>query len=102
MKALALYHMYVARVAAVLAVFCATAVFMYGAFLLMAVSHAAQMSSAQHEIKVLTGTLSKAESQYLAATNAISLATATAMGLVKPTSVAIVSAAKAGGLTLNR
>lgn len=102
MKALALYHMYVARVAAMLAIVCAASVFLYGAFLLMAVAHAAHMSNAQHEIKSLTGKLGSAESQYLAATNAISLATATAMGLVKPTSVAIVSAAKAGELTLNR
>lgn len=102
MKILALYHMYVARIAALLAVVVAVSVFLYGTFLLMAVAHAAKMSDAQHDIRVLTGTLSTAESQYLAATNAISFATATQMGLVKPTSVVIISAAKAAGLTLNR
>lgn len=102
MKALALYHMYVARVAAALAVLCAASVFLYGAFLLMAVAHAAHMSDARHEIKALTGKLSSAESQYLAATNAISYVTATNMGLVKPASVAMVNAAKVAGLTLNR
>jgi hypothetical protein len=102
MKVLALYHAHVARVAALLAICCAVAVFLYGAFLLMAVAHAAQMTDARHEIKVLTGTLSSAESQYLAATNAISYATATSMGLSKPTSVAIVTTAQVHGLTLNR
>jgi hypothetical protein len=102
MKALTLYHTHAARIAALLAIICAASVFLYGTFLLMAVAHAAHMSDAQQQIKQLTGKLSSAESQYLAATNAISLATATAMGLVQPASVAVVTTAQTHGLSFNR
>ena len=102
MKALAIYHYYAPRAAAFLAICCAVSVFLYGTFLLMAVAHAAHMSSAEQQIRQLTGTLSTAESKYLSATNAISLATAVGMGLVKPVSVSIVTTAQAQGLTLNR
>ncbi|HEY6021061.1 MAG TPA: hypothetical protein VIY48_14485 [Candidatus Paceibacterota bacterium] len=101
-KALTLYHLYVSRVAATLAIICAVSVFLYGTFLLMAVAHATHMTSAQEQIKDLTGKLSEAESQYLSATNAISLATATNMGLVKPASIAIVTTAQTAALTFNR
>lgn len=101
MKALTLYHTHAARIAALLAILCAVSVFLYGTFLLMAVAHAAHMTDAQQQIKDLTGTLSSAESQYLAATNAISLATATGMGLVHPEHVAMVSSTQAPGLSFN-
>lgn len=102
LKVLTIYHVYVARVAALLAIMCAVSVFLYGTFLLMAVAHAAHMSSAEQKIQTLTGKLGIAESQYLAETNAISIATATGMGLVKPAEVAIVTTAKDSGLSFNR
>jgi hypothetical protein len=102
MKALTLYHMYVHRIVAALAVVCAISVFLYGAFLLMAVAHATHMAGAERQIKTLTGQLSVAESQYLAMTDAISPATAIQLGLVKPATIAIVEVAKAQGLSINR
>jgi len=102
LQALNYYHVYARRIAATLAGVCAVSVFLYGALLLMAVSHAAHLSSVQGHIKSLTKQLSAQESEYLTLTKALNQQTATQLGLVVPTSVSIVYASSPSVLTFNR
>lgn len=97
-----MYSTIVRRLSALLIAVCALSVFLYGALLLMAVSHAAHLSSAQDKIHGLTTQLSAAESTYLAQTQALDAQTAVALGLSKPSSVSIVYAAAPKSLTFNQ
>jgi len=96
----ALYTAYAGRTAAFLACVCACAVFAYGILLLMAVAHAAKITEAQDKEATLATQVSALETQYLAASQALTVAQAEELGYVEPTSVSLVYA-QAPALTLN-
>jgi hypothetical protein len=100
MYVVTLYQAYAGRTVAALATVSAVAVFLYGALLLGAVSHAAGRTQAERELRSLGSSLGALESQYLAQTRAISPERAAAMGFVAPQSVSVVFAQRAPGLTL--
>ncbi len=95
MKALALYNLYARRTFALLATVCAVSVFLYGMFLLEAVGHTAARAHAGHTMTELKSKLSAVESEYLAATQALTPARAESLGFVAPKLVATVYAADA-------
>ena len=99
MKILALYNLYVTRVVALLAAMCALSVFMYGAFLLMAVSHAADLRAIEDESSDIAAEVSELQGNYLAKTKSLTLAQATALGFVEPIAKTTVVAHEQG-LTL--
>jgi len=101
MTAVALYNQYIRRVAALLALICAVAVFLYGTFLLMAVAHAASIAGAARQVRTLTTEVSKLEATYLTLTKSLTITDATAMGFEKPHQIVVVYAQQ-GALTLNR
>ena len=74
------------RATAVLAGVCAVAVFLYGAFLLLAVSHTAARSAAQKQIGAVSARLGDVEMRYLTATKELTLERALALGYVVPPS----------------
>ena len=88
LKHIAVYQLYLARVTAALCVVTALSVFLYGTFLLMAVSHTASRTQAQHSIAEVSARVSDLEGSYLAATKDITPDRATALGLVAPVQVA--------------
>ncbi len=101
MRAFAIYSLWVRRLSGMLACMCAVAVFLYGVFLLMAVSHAARLSGIDRQIQTVTAQLSTEESVYLSQTESLDPAAAAAMGLTKPVAVSIVYAPSASSLSFN-
>ncbi|MDB5225366.1 MAG: hypothetical protein JWL87_318 [Candidatus Adlerbacteria bacterium] len=97
---LTLYRLYVRRVVAALGAAIAVCAFMYGFFLLEAVSHAASQAQARREVGQLSSKVGKLQAQYLAATKALTPERARAMGFVEPAHVATVYA-DAHALTLS-
>lgn len=89
------------RLSGLLACVCAVAVFLYGVFLLMAVSHAAQLSGIDRNIQMLTAQLSAEENTYLSEAQSLGPAAASAMGLIKPAAVSIVYTSAASPLSFN-
>lgn len=100
--ALALYDRHARTAFAALAFVCAASVFLYGTFLLLAVDHTANRAQAAAQVKELKGKLSALEGRYLAATQAITPASAAALGYVRVSEVATVYAQQPGhALTIN-
>ena len=97
---IALYHLYVRRIVALLVATIVLSVFVYGFFLLEAVSHAANQAQARQEISKLSSRVGHLQSQYLSATRALTPERARALGFVTPTEVAVVYAT-ADGLSLS-
>lgn len=97
---LSLYHLYVRRAVALLAAVVVVCAFLYGFFLLEAVSHAASQASARREIASLSAKVGSLQAQYLAATKALTPERARALGFVAPSDVVVVYA-DAGGLSLS-
>lgn len=92
MRALALYDSHVGRAIAVLSGIIAVSVFLYGALLLGAVSHAAGRTSAEDAVRALSARVGELEGQFLAETKALSPEKAAALGYVEPVAVATVFA----------
>ena len=80
----AVLYRYITRATAALAGVCAVAVFLYGTFLLLAVSHTATRSAAQKQIGVVTANLGDLEMQYLTLTKGLTLQRAADLGFVTP------------------
>lgn len=100
---LALYNLYARRVVAVLVALIVVSVFMYGFFLLEAVSHAASHAQARRDIASLSSKVGKLQSQYLSATKALTPERARALGFVAPAHVATVYADQSAlSLSANR
>lgn len=100
---LALYHLYVRRAVASLVAFIVVCAFMYGFFLLEAVSHAAKHAEARREIASLSSKVGGLQSQYLSATKALTPERARALGFVAPVHTSTVYAdAPAAAVVLNR
>lgn len=95
-----MYQPYVSRTLVLLAVLLAMSVFLYSAFLLEAVAHAASKTSAESQAQKISEHLSTLESQYLALTQAITPEKAAQLGFVTPPMVASVYA-KGGAGTLS-
>lgn len=89
---LALYHLYVRRAVASLVAFIVVCAFMYGFFLLEAVSHAANHAEARREITSISSKVGGLQSQYLSATKALTPERARALGFVAPVHTATVYA----------
>ncbi|MDO8518447.1 MAG: hypothetical protein Q7S26_04120 [bacterium] len=85
---LGLLQTYLARAVAVLALVCTVAVFLYGTFLLLAVSHTAARSTAQKQIGTVTAHLGSLEMQYLTLTKELTPQRAADLGFVTPTEAA--------------
>ena len=100
MYAVTLYNQYVGKVVAVLVGITALSVFMYGAFLLGAVAHAAGRTAAEQKIRTVSSAVSTLEGKFLTETKSLSLEKATAMGFVSPVAVATVYAGNNSPLTL--
>jgi hypothetical protein len=96
MKPLALYNKYSTRIIAGLAALCALSVFMYGAFLLMAVAHAAELKVIEEELMVLESEASQLQSQYIVKTKALTIEHARALGFVEPVAQTTVAVSDAG------
>lgn len=86
---------YLARAIAVLAVVCAVSVFLYGVFLLLAVSHTAARSAAQKHINAAAAHLGDLEMQYLSLTKNLTPERAHTLGFVPVASQTTVFAAGA-------
>lgn len=99
MRIIALYRTYAGRSVALLTGIAAVAVFLYGAFLLGAVAHAAGRTAAEREVRRLSAEVGALENSYLTAIKSLSPQRAAALGFVPPTGVATVYAG-AAGLTL--
>jgi hypothetical protein len=99
MYAIALYNKHVGRVVAGLAAVTALSVFLYGALLLGAVSHAAGRTAAGTQVRSLNHAVSTLEGKFLADTQSLSPEKAAQLGFVAPVSVATVYAGQ-GTLTL--
>jgi hypothetical protein len=95
-----LYHLYVRRIVALLAAVVVVCAFLYGFFLLEAVSHAASQAQARREVAKLSGRVGELQAQYLSATKALTPERARALGFVVPVDVATVYADPASGLSL--
>ena|ERR1043166_1416305 len=101
MTRLAAYNLYAARALQALTALCAVSAFMYGAFLLLAVAHAARLGSLERESRSLTAQVSAAQSEYLAQTRELTPERAAALGFVAPAQTTVVYAAPTG-LSVNR
>lgn len=86
------YRLYLARAAAAFAGLCAASVFLYGAFLLLAVEHAAALTDAQGKIQDMSAQVSDLEARYLAAEKALTPERATELGFTAPKEVTTVYA----------
>lgn len=96
MKTFALYNRYAKRTMASLAALCAVSVFLYGAFLLMAVAHAAELRTIEDTLMSLESEASQLQSEYLIKTKALTLEHARALGFVEPIAQTTVAAGDAG------
>lgn len=92
MRALALYDQHIGRIIALIAGVIAVSVFLYGALLLGAVSHAAGRTSAEDALRALSARVGALEGQFLSQTKALSPERAAALGYVEPILVATVFA----------
>ncbi|MES2203391.1 MAG: hypothetical protein V4474_03665 [Patescibacteria group bacterium] len=101
MKYLYLYRLYTMRIIAVLGIACAIAAFLYGTFLLMAVSHTARLSAAESQARKVDASVSALESRYLTESAGLTLAVAHEQGFVAPTESSVVYTAPSV-LTVNR
>ena len=101
MRYLALYRLYTVRLIALLGAVCAVAAFLYGTFLLMAVSHTARLSAAEAQARTVAQSVSTLESTYLAESAALTPALAVADGFVAPVQSSVVYVVPAT-LTVNR
>lgn len=99
MHAITLYNTIAPRVIALLAGIAGVSVFLYGAFLLGAVSHTAARTSMEKETRTLSASVSTLEGEFLAETKALSRDRAVELGFVPPKDVATVYAGD-GSLTL--
>ncbi len=99
---IALYHLYARRTIAVLAAAIVICAFLYGFFLLEAVSHAASQAQVRREVASLSSKVGSLQTTYLLATRALTPERARAMGFVAPKDVATVYATTQTGLSLNR
>ena len=99
MYAITLYNRFAPRVIAVLVGIAGVSVFLYGAFLLGAVSHTAARTSMEKETRTLSASVSTLEGEFLAETKALSRDRAVELGFVPPQDVATVYAGD-GSLTL--
>jgi hypothetical protein len=93
---LALYHIYVRRCVALLAAIVVVSAFLYGFFLLEAVSHAASQAKVRRDIAGLSSKVAMLQAQYLSATKAITPERARVLGFVAPTAVATVYTGESG------
>lgn len=94
-----LYHLYVRRAVVLLAAVIVVCAFLYGFFLLEAVSHAANQAAARREVAKLSSKVASLQAQYLSATKSLTPERARELGFVTPTEVATVYAEQSG-LTL--
>ncbi len=102
MHTIALYNTYLARAAAVLTILCTLSVFLYGIFLLMAVTHTAGRTAAERQITNLSAHLGDMEMLYLTEQRSLTPERAVALGFVAPAHVSTVYATgDAHTLTLN-
>ena len=81
----ALLQTYLIRTIAVLTGVCTVAVFLYGIFLLLAVSHTASRTAAQKQVVALNAHLGSLEMQYLTLTKDITPGRAAALGFINTT-----------------
>lgn len=84
------YQPYIPRVGAVLGGICAIAIFLYGAFLLLAVMHTAARTSLEKQISATMAELGDLEAVYLAETKKLTPERATDMGFAAPVAVSVV------------
>lgn len=96
-----LYHHWVRRIVAALVALIVVCAFLYGFFLLEAVSHAAAQAQARRDIAELSGKVGELQARYLDATKALTPERAQALGFVTPQHVATVYATEESGLSLN-
>lgn len=89
---LTLYNLYARRAVALLGLVVVSCAFMYGFFLLEAVSHAASQAQTRHAIAQLSSKVGTLQARYLAATKALTPARAKELGFVEPAQVATVYA----------
>lgn len=89
---IALYHLYVRRAVAALVALIVISAFMYGFFLLEAVSHAASQAQARRAVAQLSSKVGQLQSLYLSATKALTPERARELGFVAPVQVATVYA----------
>ena len=102
MHSITLYNTYLTRVAAALTIVCTLSVFLYGIFLLMAVTHTAGRTAAERQITNLSAHLGDMEMQYLTEQKSLTPERALALGFVAPSAVSTVyTAADTNTLTLN-
>ena len=102
MYTVANYNLYLTRLMTILAVFCTFSVFLYGIFLLMAVTHTASRTAAERQMTLISTHMGDIESQYLMEQKTLTLERAQELGYVKPTTVSTVFAtADTHTLTLN-
>ncbi len=91
--------MYLTRTIALLGMCCTLSVFLYGIFLLMAVTHTASRTAAERQINKISAHLGDIEMAYLTQQKALTPERAAELGFVKPQSVSTVFAS-AGSKTL--
>lgn len=89
-----MYQPYVSRTLVVLAVVLTISVFLYSAFLLEAVAHAASKTAAENRIQKISEHLSSLEAQYLALTQSLTPQKAAELGFITPATVASIYAAQ--------
>lgn len=99
MNIFAFYNAHVRRVAAALAVVSAVSVFAYGAFLLMAVAHAAELRAVEDELTTIESSVSELQAQYIVRTRTLTIDKAYELGFVEPVAQNTVTAG-GSGLTL--
>ncbi len=101
MNAISFYNAYIGRCIALFAGSIGLAAFLYGAFLLGAVAHAAGRTAAERQVQRLSSEISGLESTYLTEAKALSPERAAEMGFVAPSGITTVYAGEPG-LTLRQ
>ncbi len=101
MQRIAVYNLYVSRSLTIMAMLCTLSVFLYGIFLLMAVTHTASRTAAERHISKLSVKSGDVEAHYLAEQRSLTPERAQELGFVKPKTVSTVYAADTRVLTLN-
>lgn len=88
-------HLYLSRIAALLACVCAVSVLLYGVLLLEAVAHTASQTSAERHIGQISVQLSDLEAQYLSYSQGLTKERAAELGFSAPKEVTTVFATAA-------
>jgi hypothetical protein len=102
MYSLTHYQLHLSRALTTLGVVSALCVFLYGIFLLMAVSHTASRAEAQRTIDAISAHVSELESQYLSEQRTLTPEYAQTLGFVEPTHRTVVYAhTTEGAITIN-